>query len=208
MAENQVLKRRVLIKAEVARHLRRAPKDNARFSVTNLKGSLRHPYKVYCDRGQVENRIKELHRGLEIDRMSCTSFLANQLRVLNSAAAYVLMQELRLLARRGSCARAQVDTRHERLIKLGVWIERSVQRFVLHRPDSLPYFKTGCASRALLAPLSGLSHRLNCWHKDTLMHIERFRGNPLNVFCAAACRSTRSRSQIQRTLAAFMNSAG
>jgi Transposase DDE domain group 1 len=134
-------KRRVLIKAEVTCHEGRAPKDNARFVVTNLKASPRHLYKrVYCMRAEIENRIKELHHGLEIDRTSCTSFLANQLRVLLTAAAYVLMQELRLLAQRGQCARAQVSTLRERLIKLGVWVESSVRRTVLHLPDSVVYF--------------------------------------------------------------------
>jgi hypothetical protein len=133
-------KRRVLIKAEVVRLEDRKPKDNARFVVTNLKGSPRHLYKrVYCDRGEIENRIKELHHGLEIDRTSCTNFLANQLRVLLTAAAYVLMQELRLSARGGECARAQVSTLRERLLKLGVWVERSVRRIVLHLPVSSPY---------------------------------------------------------------------
>ena len=76
-------KRRVLIKAEVVRLEGREPKDNGRFVVTNLKGSPRHLYKkVYCYRGDIENRIKELHHGLEIDRTSCTNFKANQLRVL------------------------------------------------------------------------------------------------------------------------------
>jgi hypothetical protein len=135
-------KRRVLIKAEVVRLQGRAPKDNARFVVTNLKASPRHSYKkVYCDRGEVENRIKELHHGLEIDRTSCTSFLANQLPVLLTAAAYVLMQELRLSARGGQCARAQVSTLRERLLKLGVWVERSVRRIVLHLPDAFAYRK-------------------------------------------------------------------
>ncbi|HEV2463074.1 MAG TPA: IS1380 family transposase [Acidobacteriaceae bacterium] len=136
-------KRRILIKAEVVRLEGRLPKDNARFVVTNLKGSPRHLYKrVYCDRGEAaENRIKELHHGMEIDRTSCTSFLANQLRVLLTAAAYVLMQELRLSARSGHCARAQVSTLRERLIKLGVWVERSVRRIVLHLPDSAVYRK-------------------------------------------------------------------
>lgn len=135
-------KRRVLIKAEVVRLEGRTPKDNARFVVTNLKASPRHLYKkVYCDRGDVENRIKELHHGLEIDRTSCTSFLANQLRVLLTAAAYVLMQELRLSARGGQCARAQVSTLRERLIKLGVWVERSVRRIVLHLPEAFAYRK-------------------------------------------------------------------
>jgi hypothetical protein len=45
---------------------------------------------VYCQRGDIENRIKELH-DLEIDRTSCTSFRANQFRVLLTAAACVLM---------------------------------------------------------------------------------------------------------------------
>ena len=133
-------KRRVLIKAEVVRQEGRQPKDNARYVVTNLKGSPRHLYKrVYCMRAEIENRLKELHHGLEIDRTSCTNFLANQLRVLLTAAAYVLMQELRLSARGGECARAQVSTLRERLLKLGVWVERSVRRIVLHLPVSSAY---------------------------------------------------------------------
>ena len=133
-------KRRILIKAEVVRLEDRKPKDNARFVVTNLKGSPRHLYKrVYCARGEIENRIKELHHGLEIDRTSCTDFFANQLRVLLTAAAYVLMQELRWSARGGESARAQVSTLRERLLKLGVWVERSVRRIVLHLPVSFAY---------------------------------------------------------------------
>ncbi|MGH7958209.1 MAG: IS1380 family transposase [Opitutaceae bacterium] len=132
--------RRVLIKAEVVRAHGKTPKDNARFVVTNLKGSPRHLYKrVYCARGEIENRIKELHHGLEIDRTSCTGFLANQLRVLITAAAYVLMQEVRLAARGTSCARAQVSTLRERLIKLGARVERSARRIVLHLPKSVPH---------------------------------------------------------------------
>ncbi|MBU1699516.1 MAG: transposase [Candidatus Eisenbacteria bacterium] len=51
-------------------------------------------WKVHCARGDVENRIKELKVDLQNDRTSCTIFLANQLRVLMTAAAYVLLQEL------------------------------------------------------------------------------------------------------------------
>lgn len=133
-------KRRVLIKAEVVRAPGKEPKDNARFVVTNLKQSPRHLYKrVYCGRGDIENRIKELHHGLEIDRTSCTDFLANQLRVLITAAAYVLMQELRLAAKGTSCERAQVSTLRDRLIKLGAWVETSVRRIVVHLPKSTPH---------------------------------------------------------------------
>lgn len=129
------IKRRVIIKAEVVRLEGREPKMNPRFVVTNLKGPPRRLYeKVYCARGDIENRIKELHHGLEIDRTSCSRFLANQFRVLLTAAAYVLMQELRRRAADTSLARAQVWTLRERLLKLGARIERSVRRVVVHLP--------------------------------------------------------------------------
>ena len=130
-------KRRVIIKAEVVRHPGREPKMNPRFVVTNLKGSPRGLYeRVYCARAHIENRIKELHHGLQIDRTSCPRFLANQFRVLLTAAAYVLMQELRRRAQGTSLARAQVSTLRERLLKLGARIECSVRRIVLHLPRS------------------------------------------------------------------------
>ena len=47
-------------------------------------------------RGDVENRIKELKCDLSIDRTSCSSFVANQFRVILTAAAYLLFQELAL----------------------------------------------------------------------------------------------------------------
>jgi len=129
--------RRVIIKAEVVRHPGREPKMNPRFVVTNLKGSPRRLYeKVYCARAEIENRIKELHHGLEIDRTSCPRFLANQFRVLLTAVAYVLMQELRRRAAGTSLARAQVSTLRERLLKLGARIECSVRRLVVHLPRS------------------------------------------------------------------------
>jgi hypothetical protein len=128
-------RRRVIIKAEVVRHPGRKPKNNPRFVVTNLKQSPQHLYEViYCARANIENRIKELHHGLEIDRTSCTRFLANQLRGLLTAAAYVLYQELRLRAARTAFRCAQVSTLREHLMKLGAWVESSVRRIVLHLP--------------------------------------------------------------------------
>ena len=52
--------RRVVIKAEVVRHRDREPRDNPRFVVTNMRQTPRFLYeKVYCARGDAENRIKE-----------------------------------------------------------------------------------------------------------------------------------------------------
>src|ERR1700746_2963288 len=82
-------RRRVVIKAEVVRAPGKDPKDNPRFVITNMRQSPQWIYEqVYCQRGDIENRIKELH-DLEIDRTSCSSFWANQFRVLLTAAAYV-----------------------------------------------------------------------------------------------------------------------
>ncbi len=78
-------------------------------------------YQFYCGRGDVENRLKELHHGLEMDRTSCSQFLANQFRVLLTLAAYVLFQELRRRAAKTTCADAQVTTLRERLIKRSSW---------------------------------------------------------------------------------------
>src|ERR1035438_9936159 len=131
--------RRVIIKAEVVRAADKEPRDNPRFVITNMKQSPQWIYEqVYCQRGDIENRIKELH-DLEIDRTSCTSFWANQFRVLLTAAAYVLMQELQLRAAGTACARAQVLTLRERLLKLGARVLVSVRRVVVHLPASFPF---------------------------------------------------------------------
>ena len=133
-------KRRVIYKAEVVRATNKEPKDNPRFVVTNLKQSPQWIYeKTYCHRGDVENRIKELHDGMQIGRTSCSNFLANTFRVLLTAAAYVLMQEMRLHLSPTGHARAQVSTLREHLLKLGAQVIVTVRRIVLHLPQAFPY---------------------------------------------------------------------
>jgi len=131
--------RRVVIKAEVTRYPEREARDNARFVVTNLQLAPRNVYARYCERGEIENRIKELHHGLAIDRTSCSRFLANQLRVLMTAAAFVLLQEVRRRAAGTRFHRAQVWTIREQLLKLGARVVVSARRIVLHLPRSFPF---------------------------------------------------------------------
>lgn len=139
--------RRVIIKAEWVYSQGKEPKENPRFLVTNMRQRPQWIYEeVYCQRGDIENRMKELHE-LEIDRTSCSSFWANQFRVLLTAAAYVLMQELRLNAAHTDCARAQVGTLRLRLLKLGARVVASVRRVVIHLPASFP-FRTAFRSLA------------------------------------------------------------
>lgn len=141
-AQSWARPRRIIIKAEIVRTEGKTPKDNPRFVITNMKQSPQWLYEqVYCQRGEIENRIKELH-DLQIDRTSCSDFWANQFRVLLTATAYVLMQELRLQAAHTSCARAQVWTLRERLLKLGARVVGSVRRVVVHLPTSFPFLST------------------------------------------------------------------
>lgn len=133
-------KRRVIYKAEVVCAANKEPKDNPRFVVTNLKQNPQWVYEqVYCQRGDVENRIKELHDGMQIGRTSCSDFLANTFRVLLTAAAYVLMQEMRLHLSPTRHARAQVSTLREHFLKLGAQVIVTVRRIVLHLPQAFPY---------------------------------------------------------------------
>ncbi len=134
-------KRRIVMKAEVLRYPGRASKSNPRFVVTNLPAPPAAVYAGYAARGDMENRVKELKLGLALDRTSCAHFRANQFRVLLTAAAYVLFQALQRHAPRIAGAVAQVSTLRERLLKVAVWVERSVRRIVLHLPTAFPWLR-------------------------------------------------------------------
>ena len=131
--------RRVIYKAEVVSHPGREPRNNCRFVVTNMKQKPKKVYEIYRQRGDSENRIKELKDGLYLDRLSCTSFWANQLRLLLVAAAYVLMQELRFLLAGINDGRSQVENLRLQLLKIGGQVKRSVRRVVLHLSASHPW---------------------------------------------------------------------
>lgn len=130
--------RRVIFKTEVVVHPDRKSKNNMRFVVTNLKMTPENTYKFYTQRGDAENRIKELKNGLAMDRTSCNGFLANQLRVLMTVAAYVLMQEIQIKVRHSDCANAQVSTIRNRILKLAARVEVSVRRVVIHMANQFP----------------------------------------------------------------------
>lgn len=127
--------RRVIAKAEHGDQ-----GENPRFVVTNLAGDPQALYDdLYCQRGDAENRIKEQQLGLFADRTSCHAFLANQFRVLLSAAAYVLVETLRRVGLAGTeLASAQVGTIRLKVLKIGGRIVRSVRRIVIHLASGFP----------------------------------------------------------------------
>jgi hypothetical protein len=131
--------RRVVGKAEYLPN-----KANPRFVVTNLpirRASARRLYeKLYCVRGEMENRIKEQQLGLFADRTSTATLRANQLRLYFSSFAYVLMHGLRRLGLAGTQHdRAQCTTIRLRLLKIGARIRVTVRRVWLSFSEAYPY---------------------------------------------------------------------
>lgn len=152
--------RRVVVKAEVLAPPRSAPKRkiklNMRFLVTNVTSRARLVYESdYCPRGDSENRIKELKNDLEMDRTSCTSFVANQLRVLMAVTAFALFQEMRWELRETALARAQTNTLRLALVKIGARVVESVRRVVLHLPRACPHAAIWCRLARRLGAATG-----------------------------------------------------
>jgi hypothetical protein len=145
-------RRRVIIKAE---HTAQGP--NPRFVVVNVPGDPQELYEdVYCQRGEMENLIKEQQLGLFADRTSCHRFLANQLRLLLSSAAYVLVQALRRTALAGTeLARAQVGTIRLKLFKVAARVVVSARRVVFHLASSYP---SQVVFREVYARVRGTGH--------------------------------------------------
>ncbi|MHA7835789.1 MAG: IS1380 family transposase, partial [Algiphilus sp.] len=132
-------KRRVIGKAE---HL--PGKANPRFVVTNLpasRGGAQHLYeKLYCVRGEMENRIKEQQLGLFADRTSTATMQANQLRLYLSSFAYVLMHGLRRLGLANTeLEKAQCTTIRVKLLKIGMRLRITVRKVWLSFSEGYPY---------------------------------------------------------------------
>jgi hypothetical protein len=151
--------RRVIVKAE---HNDKGA--NPRFIVTNVPGDPQELYEdVYCQRGEMENRIKEQQLDLFADRTSCHKFLANQFRLFLSSAAYVLVQTLRRTALvETELAQAQVGTIRLKLFKVAARVVVTARRVVFHLASSYPYHEVFRAVYARLrsclpSPATGAS---------------------------------------------------
>lgn len=131
--------RRVVGKAE---HL--AKGANPRFVVTSLMATA-YPAqmlyeKEYCGRGDMENRIKEQQLFLFACRVSCATMRANQLRILLSTVAYMVMRALRQFGlQQTELAHAQCDTIRLKLLKIGAIIRISVRRVYVSLSESYPF---------------------------------------------------------------------
>ncbi len=128
--------RRIIVKAE---HTSKG--SNPRYIVTNLRATAKHLYeRIYCARGEMENRIKEQQLDLFADRTSCHRWWPNQFRLLMSSFAYVLLEAIRRLALVGTeLARAYVGTIRLKLLKIGAVIFRNTRRIRFLLASACPY---------------------------------------------------------------------
>lgn len=134
-AQGWARERRVITRLEYG-----AQGNNPRFVVTNVAGQADELYDaLYCQRGEAENRIKEVQLDLFGTRASCHKFVANQFRLLLAALAYTLMHRLRALALQATeLANASAATIRVRLLKIGVAMLRNTRRvrlmYASHHP--------------------------------------------------------------------------
>jgi hypothetical protein len=147
--------RRVVAKAEFT-----SGEANPRFVVTSLKRAECRPKylyeKVYCARGEMENRIKECQLDLYADRTSTATIRANQLRLWFASMAYVLLSALRRIGLdRTPFAKASCGTIRLKLLKIGALVRISVRRVKIAMSSSCPAAPAwGCALVRLNAAAS------------------------------------------------------
>ena len=128
---------RVILKAEIT-----ALGENPRFVVTSM--DLPNPSTIYtelyCARGNAENFIKYLKCDLSADRTSCTTFLANCMRLILHCVAYVLHQQLRAEAlQHTELATAQPISVILKLFKVATQVKQYKDRVILHLPSAYPF---------------------------------------------------------------------
>lgn len=128
--------RRVIAKVEYSQH-----GVNPRYVVTNLKGNAKHLYdKLYCARGDMENRIKENQLDMFGDRTSCKHWWPNQFRLLLSSLAYTLIEAIRRIALQGTeLAKVYVGTIRLKLFKIGAVILKNTRRIRFLLASGCPY---------------------------------------------------------------------
>ncbi|MGA2035665.1 MAG: IS1380 family transposase [Thermoguttaceae bacterium] len=168
-ADSWPAQRWVIVKCEA-----NAQGTNRRAVVSNRPGAFVLPdatYDGYADRGESENRNKELKRGLQADRLSDHRYFANLFRLYLHAAAYNLLVHLRNFtadpppaspahdipteALGGSQRRQWHNRRREhdplgegqpctwrtRLIKVAARVHQNTRRVIVELSSSWPYLE-------------------------------------------------------------------
>ncbi len=123
---------RVVVKVEVT-----SMGTNVRFIVSSLNTRAKALYEQgYCARGAAELRIKDHKTYLLSDRMSCSSFKANQFRLFLHSAAYVLIHTLQNEVLKGTeFCKATMKTIQLKLIKVAARVKFLKTKVIINLPS-------------------------------------------------------------------------
>ena len=116
---------------------------NPRFVVTSLKRAeckAKYLYeKLYCARGDMENRIKECQLDLYADRTSTATMRANQRRLSLASMASVLLCALRRIGLHHThFSNATCGTIRLKFLKVGALVRISVRRIKIAMASACP----------------------------------------------------------------------
>ena len=133
-AKSWVTERRIIARCQVNHH-----GSGRRFIMTNSDAEPEDVYENrYCQRGDMENQIKQQKLDLRANRTSCHRFQANQMRVLFSALAHILIQTVQEGAKDVVIESAYAGTVRLKLIKIGAVVIKNTRRIHIKMSEYFP----------------------------------------------------------------------
>lgn len=109
------------------------------FIVTNMESKQEDVIHFYCNRGTMENFVKELKSGFHMDAMSSHSMITNSNKLQISVLAYNLFNWFRRLVLPSKMRKLQIDTLRLKLIKIATRIIHSARYITFKLCSSCPY---------------------------------------------------------------------
>lgn len=109
------------------------------FIVTNMDLPIRDVVRFYCNRGTMENFIKEGKNGFDFGAVSSSSMIVNSNRFQIHCLAYTLFNWFRRLVLPKSMRKMQVDTIRLRLIKIAARVAHKARQLWFRLCSCCPY---------------------------------------------------------------------
>ena len=109
------------------------------FVVNNMDLSAKEIIKFYCNRGTMENFIKEGKQGFNFDKMSSTNFIVNANKLQIAVLAYNFNNWFRRLCMKKHIKSFRMETIRNKVIKVATKIARHARKILFELCSSYPY---------------------------------------------------------------------
>lgn len=109
------------------------------FIVSNMTLEPKQILAFYCNRGTMENFIKECKNGFEFDRMSSSSFISNKNKLQISMLAYNFNNWFRRLCMAKDMQSFRMETIRTKVIKVAAKVSRHARKVTFKLCSSYPY---------------------------------------------------------------------